>query len=137
MRRIAAITMVLAALSIGVATAKGEYYGGVSSAYRSKIIRMIHQAFDRYGVGSTMVCIAGRESGYNPRAYNDDWRPYRSVAGLFQIEWRYHATLWERSAGYGVGWWHFYHRMTNPWANIALAVRLYRTSGLSPWGGGC
>ena len=137
MPRLAILTAVVIFLLAGQAPARAENYGGVSSSYRAKIIRMIHHWFDRYGVGDTMVCIANRESGFNPKAYNNDWAPYRSVAGLFQIEWRYHATPWERNSGYSVGWWHFYRRMSDPVQNIKLAVRLYRTGGLSAWGGGC
>lgn len=117
--------------------ANSENYGCISKAQCAQMERIVHKWFDRTGNAGTMICIMYRESGGNPRAYNDDWRPYRSVAGLFQIEWRFHATPWERNAGYDVGWWHFYKRVSDPVQNVKLAYRLYKTSGLSPWGGGC
>lgn len=133
LRKLTLTAIVIAVIAIaGVVgqTAKAEYYGGVSYSFSMKMERYIHLWFDRTGDAWTMICIARRESGLNPRAYNDDFAPRESVAGLFQIKW----PLWARR---GETWQSFYRRMRNPIQNIKLARQLYNHSGLAPWGGGC
>lgn len=128
---IVASALVLAICSTAGAGTKvnqGHGYGGVPGAVRAKMQGLIHKAFDRYGIGNLMVCIAGRESGFNPMAANYGDSNGGSY-GLFQINGIH------RWAGESLR--HFEWRMWNPYSNISFAVRLYRTSGLGPWGGGC
>jgi hypothetical protein len=108
------------------ATATADNYGGNSRSEQNRMVGLIYREFGAGWLGRTMVCIARRESGLNPRAAN-----YHDTSGgsfgLFQIN-GIHArgsfTAWVR-------------RMWNPYVNIASARALYRSSGLAPWGGGC
>jgi hypothetical protein len=90
--------------------------------------RLIYQRFGFGWTGRTMVCIARRESHLNPSAIN--WRDQhangRGSFGLFQIG-RIHVGM------VGGDW----RRLLDPVTNINVAYRLYRSSGLRPWGGGC
>ncbi len=115
---------------VQVARGSSEFYGGVSASTRARMIALIHRYFDRTGYGDTMVRCAIRESGLNPRAYNDDWAPRQSVAGLLQIAW----PLWAHP---GESWPHFYQRMKDPRANLQLGVQILRRQGIGAWGYHC
>jgi Lysozyme like domain len=125
------LTAVLVAvvLTIGwTRAASSDNYGNATPAVKARMVRLIHRTFDRYGVSGVMLCIVNRESGFAPTAAN--WRDSNGGSfGLFQINgiWRHRG---ESTAA-------FARRMFNPYANAAVAVQLYRASGLRPWGNGC
>ena len=129
-RILAATAATVVWLSFALPVARAEYYGGVSQARRAQMIALIHRYFDRTGYGDMMVRCAARESGFNPIAYNDDYAPRESVAGLMQIKW-------PLGAHRGESWPHFYRRMTDPRRNLELAVQILRRQGIAAWGGGC
>jgi len=146
MRRNACVLAVAFASLAAAGVAMSGNYGGVSASYAAKMQRYIHAWFDPSGVGSVMVCIAERESGLNPRAYNtnDAWRG-ESVAGLFQIKWPLWAANNPRIPESMKRFWHyrsvtwpqFQARLADPVQSIRLAFLLYKHGGLGPWGGGC
>ncbi len=127
---VVAITMTLA--SAAQADTQ-DHYGGTSSVQQYRMKQLIYRYFGMGYTGITMVCIARRESGLNPRAAN--WGDSNGGSfGLFQINGvhrhRYPSGKKESIRS-------FYARMSNPIQNIQSALALYRSSGLSPWGGGC
>lgn len=147
-RWVAWLLIILFALTIVLVLGQrggAENYGAVSLKQRTFVQHAIHVWFHRQGVESTMSCIARRESGYAPRAYNDDDWPTQSVAGVFQIAY----PLWTANNpaapagirhfwhGKYVSWDGFRERLSDPVQSIRLAFVLYRHRGLSPWGGGC
>lgn len=91
------------------------------------MIKLIEKKFPSY-IAPTMVCIARRESGLNPRAVNwaDQHANGRGSFGLFQIG-RIHDHMVRGD----------YRRFWIPWVNVNAAWRLWRGAGLAPWGGGC
>lgn len=115
------------------APAQADNYGGNTRAEQQQMKRLIYQTFGTGWVGRTMVCIAGRESGLNPRAAN-----YRDANGgsygLFQINGA-HAR-----GGVTQSW---IRSMWNPVVNIRSARALFNSdrraggNGLGPWNGGC
>jgi hypothetical protein len=123
------LTAIVAAAIImfSASTATADNYGGVSAATEQQMKTLIYKHFGSGWRGQTMVCIARRESGLNPRAANYTDSNGGSY-GLFQINgvhrWR------------GESLQAFRYRMWNPVANVKQAVRLAR-GGLGPWGGGC
>lgn len=75
-------------------------------------------------------CIMYRESRY----YSD--RQHRNTngtydSGLFQIN-QIHADRWRRVTGKD-----YWQTWRSPWLNSRVAVDIWRSAGLSPWGGGC
>ena len=135
-----------------VRAAEGENFGAVTPRQRAYVRHVIHAWFDPHGLGSTMVCVAARESGFAPRAYNDDDAAIgESVAGVFQIKW----PLWTpanptvRAHPHRFGWvlkfWHwrsptwpqFRARLADPVQSVRLAYMLVRHFGLDPWQDGC
>lgn len=118
-----------AALTIALPTAaSADNYGGNSPSEQKRMAGLIYREFGHGWLGRTMVCIARRESGLNPRAAN--WRDTRGGSfGLFQI-----------NGVHAPGGWAFrvwVRHMWDPVANVKSAHALYRSSGLGPWGGGC
>lgn len=108
--------------------AKAENYGGNAPAEKRRMVRLIHREFGYGWLGRTMVCIARRESGLNPRAAN--YQDTRGGSfGLLQLNGVHSPT------GYAYRAW--IHRMWLPKQNLRRAHRLYRAEGLGPWGGGC
>jgi hypothetical protein len=78
------------------------------------------------GQVSTALCIANRESHFDPYARN----PYSSAAGVFQ----WVASSWRSySARYGFGGTSVF----DAYANIAVAAHAVASGGWGPWGGGC
>ena len=125
LKRISTIVVVAFALVAG--TASADNYGGVTPAYKQQMVRLIYKNFGSGWQGQAMVCIAQRESGFNPRAAN--WHDSHGGSfGLFQINGS-HAP-----GGYATRAW--VSKMFNPYENIKVAVRLAR-GGLGPWGGSC
>lgn len=115
------------ALAVGAATARAESYGCVSKAQCLEMERLIRAKFPGH-VEDTMVCIARRESGLNPRAAN--WTDTRGGSfGLFQVNGAH------GPGGYATRKW--VTQMWVPWRNVVAAWRLWRGAGLAPWGGGC
>lgn len=125
MRTLALFGAILA-LALPPAVA-ADNYGGNSKREQAQMIRLINRKFPPY-IAPTMVCIARRESGLNPRAvnWNDRHANGRGSFGLFQLG-RVHVHM--------VGG--DYRRFFVPWVNVNAAWRLWRGAGLAPWGGGC
>jgi hypothetical protein len=67
----------------------------------------------------TALCIAWRESRFNPGAYNPS-----GAAGLFQL-----MPIWYRD--------HWRFDPFSAYLNTLYAHRLYLEAGWGPWGGGC
>jgi len=120
-----AVTAVLFAVTL-IQSARADNYG-TTSKERAQMTALIYKTFGTGWQGRTMLCIAKRESGLNPRAAN-----YRDSNGgsygLLQLN--------------GVHRWsneslsQFQRRMWNPVTHLIAAKRLAR-GGLGPWGGGC
>lgn len=138
---------VLAGTGAIVKPATGENYAGISTSQKTRVIRMIHLWFDKTGDANTMVCIANRESGFNPRAYNDNDWPSQSVAGIFQVAYPLWTANNPRAPRTVQRFWHhrpvswagFRDRLSDPVQSIRLAFIVYRHGGLGPWlaPGGC
>lgn len=117
-------TTIVLALAAMTGEARADNYGGTSRAYQAQIINMIYAKFGSGYVGRTMVCIARRESGLNPRAANYHDSNGGSF-GLFQIN------------GIHRGWADF-NRIFDPAYNIQAAYRLsHGGRALGPWGYHC
>lgn len=120
-----AVAAVLLAVTL-VQSARGDNYG-TNSKERARMTALIYKTFGTGWQGRTMLCIAKRESGLNPRAAN-----YRDSNGgsygLFQLNgihrWR------------GESLSQFQRRQWNPTTHLIAAKRLAR-GGLGPWNGGC
>ncbi len=123
------ILLLAAALVAGTAgVASSDNYGGVTPAVKARMVALVHRTFDRYGVSGVMLCIVNRESGFNPRAAN--WHDSNGGSfGLWQVNgiWRHRG---ESTSSFAA-------RLFNPYANAQVALALYRSRGLGPWGGGC
>lgn len=90
--------------------------------------RIIRQDFKPLGWKNykTAMCVANRESGFDPDAYNPD----SGASGVYQFiptSWAYYS----EKAGYG-GESPFKAR-----ANVGTAAWVVQHVGWSPWGGGC
>lgn len=104
-------------------SAYADNYGGNSRREQAEVTKIIQARFGHGWLGRTMLCIARRESGLNPRAAN--WRDANGGShGLFQINGVHRGKL---------DWGRIY----DPHYNTLAAWRLYKGAGLSPWGGGC
>jgi hypothetical protein len=147
-RWVAWILLVVFAIAVIIVvgqTANAENYGRVTARQQAFAQHAIHVWFDRTGAGSTMDCIARRESGYAATAYNDDDWPRQGVAGIFQIAYPLWTANNPRVTSAFKHFWHnrpvtwtgFRARLSDPVQSIRLAFILYRHSGLEPWGGGC
>jgi len=118
-----AITFVMLVSAIG---ASADNYG-TNGTERARMTTLIYKTFGTGWQGRTMLCIAKRESGLNPRAANYHDSNGGSY-GLLQLN--------------GVHRWggeslaQFQRRMWNPVTHLQAAKRLAR-GGLGPWGGGC
>lgn len=112
-------------LAVG-GVAQADNYG-TSRTEAQKMEGLIYKTFGHGWQGRTMVCIARRESGLNPRAANYHDSNGGSY-GLLQLNgvhrWR------------GESLAQFQRRMWNPYTHLQAAKRLAR-GGLGPWGGGC
>ena len=74
----------------------------------------------------TALCVADRESNFDPNARNR----YSSAAGVFQ----WIASSWATySARYGFAG----ASVFDPYANITVAAHAVADGGWGPWGGGC
>lgn len=125
--RVKTMLAVLATLLLAPA-AHADGYGGNPPAEQRRMVRMVRHEFGHGRLGDTMLCIARRESGLNPRAAN--WTDSHGGSfGLFQLNGVHSPRGWAYRA--------WVRRMWNPAANIAAARRLYDAAGLGPWGGGC
>lgn len=112
-------------------SAQAENFGCVSKAQCAKMERIIRAWFPSY-VENTMICIARRESGLNPRAAN--WGDSNGGSfGLFQMNGVHDPT----TRSHASKWW--INKMFNPVANTRAAYRLWKGSGTGPWTtrGGC
>lgn len=118
------MSVIVVCMLVLVKTAHAENYGGVSRTQQAKITRLIYAKFGSGWFGRTMVCIAKRESGLNPRAAN--WGDSNGGShGLFQINGIHRS-------------WVDLNRIYDPIYNINVAYRLSRNgTSLTPWGGGC
>lgn len=139
-------TMATVVLAVAVATtsafaASSDNYGGNSKKEQRQMERLIRDKFPSY-IESTMVCIAKRESGLNPRAtnWNDQHSTGRGSFGLFQIGHLHAAHQYGVARGLTGG---NPYRLYNPRTNVEAAYRLWLSgkrqgnSGLGPWGWGC
>lgn len=124
--RVIAASVVMVVAFAGTTAAQADNYGTTKHEAK-RMEALIYKTFGAGWQGRTMVCIARRESGLNPRAAN-----YRDVNGgsygLLQLNgvhrWR------------GESLSQFQRRMWNPYTHLVAAKRLAR-GGLGPWGGGC
>jgi hypothetical protein len=96
----------------------------------AEVARTVRCMANREGVSAwTALCIANRESGFEPRA----WNSYSGAAGVFQHLIRYwpsrvsayRATLRRYDVKHAA--WY------NPRANTAVAMAMARTGGWGPW----
>lgn len=112
-----------------VSAASADSYGGNSRSEQAYVTRLIYQTFGTGWRGQTMLCIARRESGLNPRAAN--WHDSHGGSfGLFQINGVHDPSPGSYATQAWIG------KMLNPVENVRMAARLAR-GGLGPWGGGC
>ena len=118
MRLITATAAVLIAATLASA-ANADYYGGVTPTVKAQVVRAVYARWHGSDA-QRMLCIIGRESGYNPRAQS-----HTGDSGLAQIN-QIHA----RSMG--ALWSHRYEIE----ANLDMALRLWRSQGFGPWAGG-
>jgi hypothetical protein len=89
---------------------------------------MVAAIFGRIAPGQvgTALCVANRESHFNPYARN----PYSSAAGVFQ----WVSSSWSSySRRYGFGG----ASVFDAYANISVAAHAVADGGWGPWGGGC
>lgn len=121
MKTIIAILVVACVFAGG---ANADNYGGLTASQEVSIKKIITSRFGNGYAGRMALCIANRESGYNPRAAN--WNDSNGGShGLFQIN------------GAHRGWVDF-KRIYNPRYNTAVAWRLSRHgTDWGPWGGRC
>lgn len=134
------------------ANTRGENYGAVTPRQREFVQHAIHAWFDPHNLGSLMECIANRESGFAPTAYNDDDASVgESVAGVFQIKWPLwspaNPVVWTDRHRFGwilkfwrwrsPTWPQFRARLADPVQSIRFAYMMVRHLGLDPWGGRC
>jgi hypothetical protein len=100
-----------------------------SLGYGGSVRDLVVAVFTRIagpGQVGTALCVAGRESHFDPYARN----PYSSAAGVFQ--WL--ASSWRSySARYGFGG----SSVFDAYANVAVAAHAVADGGWGPWGGGC
>lgn len=120
------LTIIMGSL-LFAAEARTDNYGGNTRAEQAEMIRLIKKKFPDH-IENTMVCIARRESGLNPRAVNwsDQHANGRGSFGLFQL-----GRIHDHMVGGN------YNLFFVPWRNVNAAWRLWRGGGLGPWGGGC
>ena len=117
----------IVAIAMALASAAQAHDYGTNRQEAARMTTLIYKTFGTGWHGRTMLCIARRESGLNPRAANYTDSNGGSY-GLFQVN--------------GIHRWHgeklaaFRQRQWNPISNVAAAKRLAR-GGLGPWGGGC
>jgi hypothetical protein len=125
MRRILLALAILAVLVFSsIATA--DNYGTTRSQYAKSKAMVMATFGPRYG--PVMVRCMDRESGGNPHASN--WGDSNGGSyGLLQLNgahrWRSESMAQFRA------------RMWNPVTHLQAAKRLFDSSGLAPWGGGC
>jgi hypothetical protein len=117
--------LILLTVLLVVAAARADNYG-TNPKEKAAMKSLIVKHFGSGWRGQTMLCIAGRESGFNPRAANYSDSNGGSY-GLFQMNgvhrWR------------GESLSQFQRRMWNPTTHMQAVVRLAR-GGLGPWRGG-
>jgi len=118
--------MATAAVLIAATLSSAAYadnYGGVSTAEKQRVANEVR----RYWSGndaSRMLCIIGRESGYNSRAVN--WGDSDGGShGLAQAN-----GIWARTMG---SMWSQRYTIKG---GVAIAYRIWRASGWRAWGGG-
>jgi hypothetical protein len=125
MRRIIVTLASALALAIPAAATADNY--GTNRSESARMTALIYKTFGTGWQGRTMLCIARRESGLNPRAANYHDSNGGSY-GLLQLN-GVHRWRGESLAA-------FQQRMWNPVTHLQAAKRLAR-GGLGPWGGGC
>ena len=113
--------------------------GSSATASHSKesVRSLIYSKFGNGWLGREMVCIADRESNLEHDAWNrtdkhwDNRLGYYIYGsfGLFQLG-ALHRRDYESVTAFRI-------RMFQPKENVQRAYELYKSSGLSPWGGGC
>ncbi len=131
-----AATLVAVTALAAVPCASADGYGAASAAEKQRMKVLIRKQFGTGALGDRMICVASRESGFNPRAYNwvgPDVGGF-GYLGLFQVSSR-HATVPGNAA----------YRLTggdpmklfDPLVNIKAAVLIYRMQGIAAWPVGC
>ena len=137
-RNMLVLAVIMGSLLVA-AEARTADYGCVSTSQCVKMEKIIRAWFPN-NVENTMICIARRESGLNPKATNwsDQHSTGRGSYGLFQLGHLHgvRSTSGITGVGYDLTRGNVY-RFWNPIVNVRTALRLYRGSGLAPWGGGC
>lgn len=127
MKYAATVFIVVVAIFVGTATtAHSANYGCVSKAQCRQMEALVYQTFGNGYAGRCFIRIMYRESGGNPLAanYGDS---HGGSFGLMQLN-GVHKWI-------GESWTAFKKRMFNPRTHLQAALRLYQTSGFSPWGG--
>lgn len=132
------VTMIAAVSLVFAGTAQSDNYSTTSSE-RAQMTALIYKTFGTGWQGKTMLCIAKRESGLNPRAINyKDSHPtsegtFKYSLGLFQIG-ALHAQH-SRGVARQITGGNKY-KLLDPKINVAVAKKL-AGGGLGPWGGRC
>lgn len=124
MKVLLATAAVLIAATLTSAATADNY--GTSPAAAQTNAQLVSKAFGGGWVGACAVRIMWRESGGNPRAANY----HDSNGGSYGLMQLNGAHRWR-----GETLAQFQQRMWNVPTHLAAAVRLYRGSGFSPWGG--
>lgn len=127
-KRHSSIVVLVAALFVlafagTAAAATQDYYGGVSAATKKQVTKEVY----RYWSGNDarrMLCIIGRESGYNPRAVNRGDANGGSH-GLAQAN-----GIWARTMG---ATWNRRYTISG---GMEIAYRIWKSSGWRAWSGG-
>lgn len=125
MKVLAATAAVLIAATLVSAASAGrqDNYGGVSAAEKQRVVREVYRYWNGWEA-QRMLCIIGRESGFNSRAVN--WRDSNGGShGLAQAN-----GIWARTMG------ELWSQRYTIKGGVAIAHRIYRASGWRAWGGG-
>lgn len=127
----AVVSLAAAAALVGMGNASADYFGGNSATEQRQMKALIRERFGHGKLGDTMICIAGRESGFNPRAMNWVERATgRGYYGLFQVGSR-HATIPGNAAYRLTGG--DPTRLFDPEINVQVAWIILRRHGLAAW----
>jgi len=116
---VATVLAALIAAAFTSASAMADFYGGVTAAEKQRVTREVY----RYWTGweaRKMLCIIGRESGFNKRA-----RSNTNDHGLAQAN-----IIWARPMG------KTWDRRYTIKGGIEIAYRIYRSQGWQAWAGG-
>jgi hypothetical protein len=120
----ASLTATADAREVGVSPDVCRVHWRTSSWHVRRLIRCAADRWNVPGGARMALYIAGRESNFQPRAYNS----YSGASGIFQHLRRYWPS---RADAYGFDGWSAF----NARANIMVTMRMvHRLGSWSPWG---